>query len=66
MRCHYTKDPKTGKRIFIPGCWSMIHMDEMDPNICNCPERGYISPEEQIIKLKAQIEKLKQQLKQKP
>jgi hypothetical protein len=34
MKCYYTIDPKTLKKVFIPMCWGTIH--SMDIEDCNC------------------------------
>lgn len=36
MKCHYTIDSKTKKKVFIPMCYGTIHT--LDKDDCNCPE----------------------------
>jgi len=34
MKCYYTIDPKTKKKVFIPMCYGTIH--SLDKDDCNC------------------------------
>lgn len=36
MKCHFTIDPKTKKKVFIPMCFGTIHT--LDKDDCCCPE----------------------------
>lgn len=36
MKCYYTIDPKTKKKVFIPMCYGTIH--SLDKDDCCCPE----------------------------
>lgn len=36
MKCYYTIDPKTNKKVFIPMCFGTIHT--LDKDDCNCSE----------------------------
>lgn len=36
MKCYYTLDPKTKKRVFIPMCIGTIHSEDIDD--CHCPQ----------------------------
>lgn len=35
MKCHYTYDSKTGKRVFIPMCYGTCDTHNLED--CNCP-----------------------------
>tara|TARA_B100002049_G_scaffold145952_1_gene108413 strand:+ start:6087 stop:6347 length:261 start_codon:yes stop_codon:yes gene_type:complete len=34
MVCHYVKDPDTGEKILIPGCYGSLHQE--DKSCCTC------------------------------
>lgn len=36
MKCYYTLDPKTGKKVFIPMCYGTV--DTKDIKDCHCPD----------------------------
>lgn len=36
MKCYYTFDKKTGKKVFIPMCYGTV--DTQDITDCNCPD----------------------------
>ncbi|MFH6944587.1 hypothetical protein [Flavobacterium sp. FlaQc-50] len=36
MKCHYTFDPKTAKKVFIPMCYGTV--DTKDITDCHCPD----------------------------
>lgn len=36
MKCHYTFDPKNGKKVFIPMCMSTIYTQNKED--CSCPD----------------------------
>ncbi len=36
MKCYYTIDTKTNKKVFIPMCYGTIHT--LDKDDCTCPE----------------------------
>jgi hypothetical protein len=36
MKCHYTFDKKTGKRIFIPMCYGACDTHSLED--CHCPD----------------------------
>lgn len=41
MKCHYTIDPKTKKKVFIPMCYGTIHSQDKDDCICQEPLTEY-------------------------
>jgi hypothetical protein len=41
MKCYYTIDKKTLKKVFIPMCWETIHTHDIDDCICPEPTTEY-------------------------
>jgi len=37
--CHFKDDPETGEKVLIPGCWSVVHSDNIEDCTCR-PERS--------------------------
>jgi hypothetical protein len=51
MKCYYTIDPKTLKKVFIPMCFGTIHTHDMDDCTCQEPTTEYQFQKERFNKV---------------
>lgn len=53
MKCHYTIDPKTLKKVFIPMCYGTIETKDLDDCCCENPLTEHHFEKERFNKILA-------------
>lgn len=76
MHCHFVKDPKSNKKVLIPGCWDVTHSNNIDDCTCKTKSLTFerfekaryntiLNEKNSLIEsLQAEIAELKQQITQ--
>lgn len=41
QRCHYVKDPKTGKKVLVPECWAVVQSGNIEDCYCSKKIKRY-------------------------